>query len=119
MRLLKPFAARFRQNRWRERPENFSMLDAPVQYLFHFRTPRIGHYTAVPQRPRPPLRPSLKPSEDFPLADDFCRPFHELLFVQLRNCVAALLKLPVLDRPSRLLNGKSWSPVRMLHHKRP
>src|ERR1700677_4898355 len=60
MSLLKKFARYFFQDRGRERPEYFTMLDAPVQNFFHFRTARIGEYAALPQRARAPFRAALK-----------------------------------------------------------
>src|SRR4029077_7924090 len=71
VRFLKPFAACFRQNRRRERPKNFPMLDAPVQNLFHLCPPRIGHNASISERPRSPFCPPLKPSENFSFANNF------------------------------------------------
>src|SRR5262245_1807115 len=70
MRLFEPFSGSFRQDRRRKGPENFAMLDAAIQDLFHFRPARIGHDAAISQRAWPPLRASLEPAEDFSVRND-------------------------------------------------
>src|SRR5208282_3706486 len=65
MRLVKPLACFFRQNRRRKRPEYLPVLDALVQNLFHLRAPGVGHNAPVAERAGSPFGAALIPPQDF------------------------------------------------------
>src|SRR5882757_299364 len=119
MRFLKPFAAGFRQNRWREWPENLPVLDPLVQDLFHLGPPRIGHNAPVAQSAWSPLRTSLEPSKNFPLTNNCRGSLHKFRFFQLRHRISAFGELCGFNRLPRFINRKSRSPVSVFHDERP
>src|SRR5712692_9398254 len=82
MRLLEILCSRFRQDRRREWPEDYSVLDAAVEDLLHFLTPRISNNTSIAKRARAPFAPALKPAEDFSIGDQGRGLAHQFLFRQ-------------------------------------
>ena len=67
----------------------------------------------MPQRSRPPLKPSLKPSDDLPCLQPIHNPLYQLLLVIKSLIANALLFQELFD----LLRTMFLSPVRMLHAK--
>src|SRR5258707_971890 len=54
------------QNGRRERTEALAILNLEIQFLLHFRVPRISQNAAVAKSARAELHPALKPSDDIP-----------------------------------------------------
>src|SRR6266404_3697674 len=110
MRLLEILCSRFRQDRRRERPKVFSVLDAAIEDLFHFRTPRIGNNTSISQRARAPFAPALKPAEDFSIGHQGRRLANQFLFRQFRNAMPILREAARINRAANFLARISRSP---------
>src|SRR5689334_5948242 len=73
----------FRKDRRAKWPEWFAMLDAAVQNILHFFTPRISEDAAVAERARSELHSALKPADDLGVGDLLCRPGNQIVLGEL------------------------------------
>src|SRR5580704_7214187 len=64
IRFLKPLASFFGEDRRCERPENFAMLDAAIESVFHLGAARIGYDAAIAERAGSPFSAALEPAEN-------------------------------------------------------
>src|SRR6202521_3731150 len=119
MRFREPLARGFREDGWRERAEDFAVLDSPVQNLFHLHTPRVSDDAPVAERSRTPFSPALKPSKDFAIGDDSGRATNQFFLRQFDYGIAAVRNAARADRLANLRLCKSRPPISVIHHKRP
>src|SRR5580704_10247883 len=118
MRFLEPLARGFRENRGSERPKDFAVFNALVQYLFHFRTSRVSDDTPVPQRPRPPFRAALEPPKNFPIRHNCGGAFAQIILGQFIYPPAILSKTACIDRAPSLIPRVTRPPVSVIHDER-
>src|SRR3989442_8843398 len=97
------FLRPLRQNRRSKGAERLAELDLDVDEILHVSPPRISQDTPMPQRSRPPLKPSLKPPDDLPCLQPIHNPLYQLLFILASLIVNALLFQELFDLPSTML----------------
>src|SRR4030081_3375662 len=117
MGFLEIFSRRFRKYLRSEPPAYFPVLDPSVQNILHIGTARIGHDTAVAQRPWTPFGSPLKPAENFPGGNFFRCFFCEHFFGKFANFHALSLQAAGSHGSSHLRRSIARAPVSILHHK--
>src|SRR6185437_2220595 len=118
MRFLEPPTCGFGEDRWSERPEDFTVLDALVQYLLHLATPRVRDDTPVAEGSRPPFRAALKPPKNFSIGYDRGRALHQIISSKFLDPATAHPQSLCLNRVPDLIACISRPPISMIHHER-
>src|SRR5207253_6340409 len=96
----------------------FAVLDAAVENVFYFRTPRVGDDAAIAQRPRTPFGAALKPAEYFSIGDDRSAAARQFFFGWFRDAIAISRETARVDGTADFFARIPRSPVSVIHHKR-